>query len=79
MDATRISRMSFNEDIEMYSPRKLENKFSPRRNNSIPKDESEKQNNRVGSTRNRSLPIENQPDKTSDDCYLTVTITVTQC
>ena len=79
MDNTRVSRMSFNEDIEMYSPKRIEKKLSPKTNNSIPTVETDKQNNPVSSTMNRELKNQNQPHQTSDDCYLTVTITVTQC
>ena len=76
---TRISRMSFNEDIEMYSPRKSVKTFTPRRNSSLPSIEINKENKIVSSTRDHALQNRNEVEQTTTDCYLTVTITVTQC
>ena len=76
---TRISRMSFNEDIEMYTPRKSLKTFTPRRNNSLPSMEMNRENNIVSSTMDHALKNENEGEQTTTDCYLTVTITVTQC
>ena len=75
---TRISRMSFNEDIEMYSPRKSVKTFTPRRNSSLPSIEINKEN-KISSTRDHALQNRNEVEQTTTDCYLTVTITVTQC
>ena len=76
---TRISRMSFNEDIEMYTPRKSLKTFTPRRNNSLPSMEMNRESNIVSSTMDHALKNENEGEQTTTDCYLTVTITVTQC
>ena len=76
---TRISRMSFNEDIEMYSPRKPTKTFSPKRANSTPLLSIAKENNAENSTMDHALQNGNEPEQTTSDCYLTVTITVTQC
>ena len=71
--------MSFNEDIEMYSPRKTSKTFSPIRNNSIPSMTMGQKNNAVGSTMGHASQHGNEGEQTTTDCYLTVTITVTQC
>ena len=76
---TRISRMSFNEDIEMYSPRRPVKTFTPKRNSSLPSMEINQGNNTVRTTMDHTLQNGNEGEQTTTDCYLTVTITVTQC
>ena len=71
--------MSFNEDIEMYSPRKTSKTFLPSRNNSIPSMTIAQKNNAEGSTMDHASQHGNEGEQTTADCYLTVTITVTQC
>ena len=71
--------MSFNEDIEMYSPRRPMKSFSPKRANSTPLLSIARENNAENSTMDHALQNGNEPEQTTSDCYLTVTITVTQC